>query len=151
MTESAELPLQTVCSTEQARELDALLWEVLWRPIGLPRDFRKLISAGLVETELVALDGGAVVAGAVLAHYDDRMEIRHLAVSQPYQRQGLGRRLVQLAVDLAPEGQPVETWARNTSLGFFDKLGFSVGEDAWREAEVFCDHDIRFRRMRRLP
>ncbi len=151
VTDTLDIALHTVATADQSAELDALLWEVLWRPIGLPRDFRTLIARGPVETELVALDAGRLAGGAVLVHHDDRLELRHLAVAPIYQRQGVGQRLVRLAVDLACQGHPVETWARNTSVAFFERLGFEPVDSEWREAALFSDHGIRFRRMRTQP
>jgi N-acetylglutamate synthase-like GNAT family acetyltransferase len=57
---------------------------------------------------------------------DKEVEIRHIAVKEEYQNASIGTSLVRGLFDLLKEKAPVrvQTIARNTSAGFFKKLGF---------------------------
>jgi len=136
-------------SDREKRELDRLLWEVLWRPLDLPRGVRRSFGLRRPETELVALDQGRVIGGLVayqLAEHE--FEIRHLAVHDDYQGRSLGRLLVEeLIKEISQDAVVwVQAYARNTSLGFFARLGFVPG-GGLVEHEDFTRHGIKFQKM----
>ena len=132
-------------SSEKERgELDELLWDVLWKPLGLPRQARESMKLDSPQIELIAAEDGVVVGG-LAANMLSRstIEIRHIAVRPDWQGRSVGRRLVEGLRDLIPGDAPAEfqTCARNTSAGFFIKLGFSPrGEPL--EHEDFAKHGI---------
>ena len=70
-----------VTTQAQAKELDRILWEVLWKPIGLPRDVRETFKLEGESIELVATRGPEVVGGlvAVRQSHPVALELRHIA------------------------------------------------------------------------
>jgi ribosomal protein S18 acetylase RimI-like enzyme len=136
-------------SDREKRELDWLLWEVLWRPLDLPRGVRRSFGLRRPEMELVALDQRRVIGGLVayqLAEHE--FEIRHLAVHADYQGRSVGRLLVEELLKVISRDSVVwvQTYARNTSVGFFSRLGF-IPEGGFVEREDFARHGIKFQKM----
>lgn len=66
-----------------------------------------------------------------------------------HQGLSVGRRLVEKLIELVQRDVPVkiQTYARNTSVGFFTELGFTpIGY--YLEHEEFAKHGIKFQQMR---
>jgi ribosomal protein S18 acetylase RimI-like enzyme len=144
------IDIRRVTSDDEGVDLARLLWSVLWEPLGLPESVGR--SFGLTEpwTELIAVRCDAVVGGLVANWLSGtEVEIRHLAVLPEYRRQSVGRRLVCELVRLADhEGTAcIETYARNTSAGFFARLGFVPTGESLEDAH-FGKYGIHFERMR---
>jgi len=80
------------------RTLTELAW-VADEPLASPESFLPLITAGMVW---VAEDSGTGVIGALRGEiFGDVLHILELAVAKDFQRRGLGRRLIDVAVDAA--------------------------------------------------
>jgi ribosomal protein S18 acetylase RimI-like enzyme len=117
-------------------------------------DWQRLISSGGDEILLVAETGAGEVVGYVLARpgpsnlpkYEGELVALH--VRPPFQRQGIGRRLVAAAAGhLRSRGcSSMKLWvlADNPSRGFYERLGgqpiaqksISVDESDFRAVEV---------------
>lgn len=86
------------------------------------------------RTCFVAEEGG-VVAGSILSGHDGRRGfIYHTAVSQPFQRHGLGKALAEAALSaLAAEGihkAALVVFQNNAAgNGFWESMGFSARTD----------------------
>ena len=82
------------------------------------------------RTCFVAAEGGRVV-GAILAGHDGRRgSLSHAAVASGYRGRGLGRRLVQAALDALQAEGITKVWlvvfARNEAGGaFWEHMGFA--------------------------
>ena len=50
--------IEPASSSRDKEELDELLWRILWKPLGLPRNVRQGFKVEGDELELVALGGG---------------------------------------------------------------------------------------------
>jgi GNAT superfamily N-acetyltransferase len=136
-------------SDREKRELDQLLWEVLWEPLGLPRDVRHSFRLDKPEMELVALYRRKVIGGLVACQLaEHQFEIRHLAVHADYQGRSVGRLLIEELIKETSKNAVVwiQTYARNTSVGFFTRLGF-VPEGGFLEHQDFARHGIKFQKM----
>jgi N-acetylglutamate synthase-like GNAT family acetyltransferase len=143
------MKIKPATTQKEKKELDRLLWEVLWKPVDLPRDIRKSFRLDDPETEIIAIDNNAAI-GALVANWlsEKRIEIRHLAVRQDYQKKSVGKLLVEELFKLVRGAAPlrIQTFARNDSVGFFTKLGFKpVGH--YLEHDDFTKHGIRFQQM----
>ena len=116
------IELSHVSSAEEATALDALLWTVLWQPLGLPLGCRRTFALAGDETELIAREGARIVGGLVsVQRGTSYIFISHLAIEPQFQGRGIGQALVRRMEDMARE-RPVDrlrTIARNTSVGFF--------------------------------
>ncbi|MHC4215972.1 MAG: GNAT family N-acetyltransferase [Planctomycetota bacterium] len=135
-------------SSQQKRQLDELLWEVLWKPLDLPQNVRVEFKLPGEEIELIAIENQKVI-GALVANRTakDQYEIRHLAVDEKYQRKDVGTNLLTRFFELSDMNMPVriQVHARNTSLGFFTKHGFTSTDQEWLDHPDFTKHGIRFK------
>src|SRR5262245_47332726 len=111
-----------VLPTQQARFRDVQPVLTLLERLALPIDGLR----GHVNTLFVARDGEIVVGSAALEVYGEGALLRSVAVAPEYQRVGLGRRLIDVALDSAWErGVPSVYLLTTTAEPYFAKLGFA--------------------------
>jgi N-acetylglutamate synthase-like GNAT family acetyltransferase len=152
MRQMSKLSIRKANTPADASDLDALLWNVLWKPLGLSRDVRKGFSIKGEQVELVALMEGHIVGGLVAVWTDkNSVEIRHIAVSAEKQCLGIGKKLVTVLIEeLSLKGcRSLHTIARNSSVNFFKKLNFQNASGIAPEHPVFVKHNITFHLMER--
>ena len=148
-----EVTIEPSATPKDADEFDELLWRILWQPLGLPRNVRQGFKVEGYSFELVAKENGRVIGGVVAVWTGDtEVELRHVAVESEAQRQGTGRRLIESVIEIVRlKGcQRVHTIARNTSIGFFEALGFKKAPGTPPEHPVFIKHGIVFEIMKRI-
>ena len=136
-------------SDNEKNNLDRLLWEVLWKPLGFQRDIRQSFELDKPQLELIAVDNETVIGGLVANWLTkDEIEIRHIAVKPKYQKLTIGTSLVKRLIESELKDNPVKVmiWARSTSIGFFSKLGF-VLKGKYLEHKAFTKHGITFQQM----
>ena len=124
-----EIKIRLAETTGEKAQLDTLLWEVLWQPLDMPRDTRESFRMDCPETEFIAVADGVVVGGLVVFRIGkERSDIRQLAISSEFQRQGIGCRLMDALVTSVRMESPVivEVIARSPSIGFYEKQGFTA-------------------------
>ncbi len=121
------MKIKHAATQKEKDELDQLLWDVLWKPLNLPRHIRKSFELNKPEINLLAIDN-EVIIGALVANWlpENEVEIRHIAINPDFQGSSVGRLLVEELFKLVQGKTPltIHTYARNTSIGFFAKLGF---------------------------
>lgn len=140
----------TVECLEDSERLDELLWQVLWRPLGLPRNIRSSFRLDGESIELVAKDEERITGGLVAVWTrDTEVELRHLAVAPGNHNRGTGRLLVERLVDMVRRKgcRRVHTIARHTSSAFFRKLGFCTAPGIPPDHPHFRRHGIVFELM----
>lgn len=59
------MKIKHAISDKEKIELDQLLWDVLWKPLGLPRDIRQSFKLNNPQIDLVAVDNGVAIGGLV--------------------------------------------------------------------------------------
>ena len=142
-----ETMIQSLDSSSEVAELDQLLWEILWKPLDLPRDIRDSFKLEGERLELGAKVGNLLVGGLV-ANWTSltEVEIRHLAVRPDSHGRGIGSRLVaELLERVVEQGcTRVHTIARNTSADFLRNLGFTTAPGEPPEHPLFKKHGITF-------
>ena len=146
------LTIALVNSKKESTELDHLLWEMLWKPLGLPRDVRDSFKLDGECLEIVAKVDRRVVGGLVANWRDDsEVELRHIALKPEVQNQGIGRQLVTALIStvLRQGCSRIHTIARNTSAGFFRKLNFATSHGTPPEHPAFKKDGIIFELMER--
>jgi GNAT superfamily N-acetyltransferase len=146
------IKLSLVYSRKESLDFDRLLWKILWKPIGLPRDFRDLIKFDGDILELVAKLDGKIIGGIVAGNLNNsNVEIRHIAIKQEFQNKGIGRSLVTSLFSIASAlgCSRINTIARNTSKGFFKKLNFRKSSGTPPIHPDFRKHGISFELMTR--
>lgn len=124
MTEDSPPPVVVrQATTEDLHTLDAFIKPFVEKKILIPRTFDELQE--LVRHGFVAESEGRLVGFAALEIYSSKLgEIRSLAVSEEFQGQGIGRRLVHACVDRAHERHVLEVMAITSSEHFFKSCGF---------------------------
>lgn len=138
---------------EEIEALDNLLWEVLWQPLGLPRDIRQSFHIEGTLRQFIVCPHRVVVAGAVVrATGTTEMEICHVAVRPGTQRKGIGRGLVEHIIDTARKElySRIRVITRNTSEKFFRNFGFEALPQAFPDHPAFKKYGISFRVMEML-
>lgn len=143
------MKIKRAVSVKEQYELDQLLWDVLWRPLNLRRDIRNSFELDKPQIDLVALEHDVVVGGLIANWLSgNEIEIRHIAVRPEYQRRSVGCLLVRELINLIQGGAllRIRTYARNTSIDFFVKLGFKP-EGHYLRHKDFIKHGIEFQQM----
>lgn len=96
------------------------------------------------ETCFVAVERGDIIGAILTGHDGRRGYISHTAVSPNYQRQGIGKRLVETALD-ALKAQGINkvnlvAFARNEQgNAFWEKMGFTQRPDLVYRNRVLVD------------
>lgn len=143
-----DVEIRLVGSESEFEALDELFWEVLWKPIGLPRDIRQSFIVEGEGVDLIALSGAGILGGlSANWTFPIEVELRHLAVKPEARGRGIGSGLVKKLIDLISQRNCsiLRTIARNTSSGFFKGLDFvpSQAGDV-PDHPVFKSHGITF-------
>lgn len=102
--------------------------EVLRKPIGMSlRDKDKELDH--TEYHLCAMDGETMAGCVSLRPLENGLiKLRQMAVAETHQGQGIGAKLVRFAESFAKKRgfHTIETNARKTAQGFYEKLGYEV-------------------------
>ncbi len=141
--------IKPVTMRQEEKKVDQLLWDVLWQPLNFRRNIRESFRLDKPQIEIVAVDSNDIV-GALVANWlsSKEIEIRHIAVKPDFQRMAIGSSLVEELYRLIQDKTliTIQTYARNTSVGFFSKLGFKpIGNRL--EVEGFAEHGIWLQQM----
>lgn len=145
---SEKIKISPVGSTAEREELDKLLWIVLWKPLSLPRNIRNKFEIEGERIEIVAKSGEKLI-GCLVAYCTapEEWELRHIAVLPEFQKQGIGKQLVEYLITYLQKKKykRLYTIARNTSLDFFRKLGFKEAlTQKPPDHPIFKKHSITF-------
>jgi N-acetylglutamate synthase-like GNAT family acetyltransferase len=143
------MDIKQATTHQEQNELDQLLWDVLWKPLNFKRDIRETFKLHMPQIDLIAIDQDVII-GALVANWlsSDEIEIHHIAVKRDFQKKAVGRMLFEELSRLTQDITPltITTYARNTSIGFFSKLGFEpVGSRL--EVEGFMEQGIWLQQM----
>lgn len=84
-------------------------------------------------------DGGVLGCVALTIIWADLAEVRSLAVDENHLRKGIGRRLVEWAIEESRRLGIRRLFALTYEQGFFDRLGFEVVEKATLPLKVWSD------------
>ena len=144
--------ISRIADDKESQALDRLLWEMLWKPLGLSRNVRDSFALAGEAIELVAKQNDMIVGGLVAYRISERhVELRHIAVYPDYQNTGTASRLINELVEIVRRENVAEicTVARNTSADFFKKLGFCAISEKPLEHPDFEKYGIYFVEMKK--
>jgi len=131
-------------------ELDELLWEVLWKPLEFPRSIRESFRLDGPGIEVIAKQDGKIIGG-IVANWLTPTEValRHIVVDTSIQNKGVGGLLFeQLKIVVKSVGcQLIRGYARNTSVNFFLRNGFTLLPGKTAEHPQFSKHGISFQQL----
>lgn len=119
-----------------------LRYEVLRKPIGMelrPKD----TELDSTEYHIAAFDGAEIIGCVLLRPLGGgAIKLRQMAVRDDYQGRGIGAKLVSYAEKLASVRSftIMETNARKTAQGFYEKLGYRPSGNYFLEVSL---HTIR--------
>jgi len=144
--------IKITCATtkEETQVLDSILWEVLWKSLGFPRNIRDSFKLEIENIELVAKQGSDVIGGLVANWLStNEVELRHIAVKPGFKGRTVGTALVKELIKMVKKRNclSIQTYARNTSVGFFSKLGFALLPGKIFKHPEFSKHGISFQQM----
>ncbi|MDR0434909.1 MAG: N-acetyltransferase [Gracilibacteraceae bacterium] len=111
----------------------------------LPRS-RHALYEGIREYQVARVGAKLAGIGALRVLWRDLAEIRTLATAAAYQKQGIGRRLVQLLLAEADEMDCNSVFTLTYQTRFFEKMGFhrvekeSLPQKVWQE----CINCVKF-------
>jgi N-acetylglutamate synthase-like GNAT family acetyltransferase len=145
--------IEFVTTSEEVIALEDFLWQILWRPLDLPRDIRQHFKVDGKETELICKDGDLIVGGLVAVWTgENEVELLHIAVRPESQKKGIGQYLVEALIEIVESRRcaRIYTIARNTSSGFFQRLGFKKIPGVVPEHQAFKKYGITFELMERI-
>ncbi|MDI6643444.1 MAG: GNAT family N-acetyltransferase [Methanobacteriaceae archaeon] len=125
-----------------------LMYHVLWAPHGMSKvNTREILEKDQINNNYyVAITNNPVdIIGCIVTREEGyKLEIKHLAVKEQFQRKGIGKSLVNHVLKESPS-KNVKVIARNTSIIFWEKLGFNpCGK--WIKHPLFTKHGIVFRK-----
>ncbi len=113
--------------------------EILRKPLGLQLT-KQDIAQDANEIIIGAFDAQGRVVGCVQLRIISKkqLKLRQMAVLPQLQGQGIGRRLVVFAEDIALQKQfeKIALNARETALGFYQKLGYTVHSKPFLEVGI---------------
>lgn len=148
----ADTEIRPVADEAESLEPNELLWEVLWKPISLPRNIRESLKLEDESLQLIALGNSGILGGLVANWLSaTEVELRHIAVQPECRGRGIGSLLVRELFSML-EGTRctvVRTISRNTSVEFFSKLGFAPVPNRHMEYPHFSKYGITFQEMRK--
>lgn len=147
-TDSSNTKFYLTVDEQQLATVDQILYEVLWKPFGLPRDTRKQFRTGFNQLTFVAELGGSICGCLVTCEHEDAVEIRHMAVLPHFQGKRMGTRLLGFAIDYLQSKYGhgrLYVYARNNSVDFYLKQGFLAESNDWQDHPLFTPHGIRFK------
>lgn len=102
--------------------------EVLRKPLGLHFTDDQL-EAEATDILIGAFDDGRILGCCILTPISkDTVKLRQMAVNNRYQHMGIGYSIIQFAENLARDKgyRKVTMNARETSIGFYQKMGYKV-------------------------
>lgn len=119
--------------TLSADETLAFRQEHLWP--DMPLDHVR-VPGDDTALHLGAYSGDALIGVASFIPQRPRVQLRKLAVAPTYRGLGLGSQLVADGAARMRQENFTELWcdARKTALGFYEALGFTIGEDTFEKS-----------------
>lgn len=111
-------------------------WQMLRQPLGLPEGSEKDEYDNLAEHRMVVdLEGEIMAVARLHLNSSDEVQIRHTAVKANKRNQGLGSLIMTTLEEAAKKMgvQRVTLFARDDSIGFYEKCGYEVSGEAPQE------------------
>ncbi len=89
-----------------------------------------------IATHILALENSKAVGTARWRYTDDGVKLERFAVLEPYRNHGVGRALVEFAVDELREENMLYLNAQEYVIPFYRKFNFEEIGDIFYEAEI---------------
>ncbi|MWC27611.1 GNAT family N-acetyltransferase [Paenibacillus sp. MMS18-CY102] len=127
---------------------DKFLYDEMWKPFGMDESIRNELKLNGEEISFVAVEKEMVIGVFVLVITKEAIELRHAAVSSQKRNRGIGNAIWHNVLKYIEVNaiSKVELYARNSSIHFWQKLGFQEVSD-WLDHPLFVNHGVRFKKM----
>ena len=126
-------------------ELVELRYKILLEPLGLKfLDAHRVNEINYLHIGCIESLDDKLIGGLMLAPVDnDTVRLMEVCVESKYQREGIGRAMVQYALDRAKEVgyENVVMHARLTAVHFYEKCGFR------QDGDIFEEQGLTFAKM----
>lgn len=133
------MPLKIIDhGSDQYNEMVALRMEILRKPLGLSFTEEEL-EKEKNDILIGAFEDDRLLACCILTKVSsDSCQLRQMAVHQKLQRNGLGAAMLQFAENVARDTgfRVISMHARETAIGFYEKLGYQVEGDEFLEVTI---------------
>ena len=130
--------MQIEHGSAQYEQMVKLREEVLRRPLGLSFTPEQLAEEK-DDILICAFDDGRILGCCILTQLDhDTVKLRQMAVNSHIQHKGIGFSIMQFAENLARDRgySKLTMHARDTALGFYQKLGYKIVGEPFEEVTV---------------
>ena len=109
-----------------------------WELLLMADPSREMVERYLSQGEMFVLEqDGKAVAEAVMLYLPEGIwELKNIAVSEPFQGKGLGRKMMDFLKQRYRE-YPIQVGTSDSGVGFYQKMGFSYSH---RVERFFIDH-----------
>ncbi len=125
-------------ASAEYKQLLELRYDILRKPLGLEVSAQDVATDNR-EFHIAAFENGKAVGCVLLRPITaDVIKLRQMAVANEAQGQGLGKRLVKYAEELASARgfKIIETHARKVAQVFYEKLGYVAEGDYFTEVTI---------------
>ncbi len=124
--------------TNEYKQMVQLRDDVLRKPLGLSFSDQDL-ERDKNDILIVAMDDDEILGCCILTPEDDqKIRLRQMAVKKSQQGTGVGEQIMNFAEILARDKgfQTLIMHARDTAIGFYEKLGYKVHGDGFEEVTI---------------
>lgn len=130
--------IQIEHGSAEYQQMVKLREEVLRKPLGLHFTDDQL-AAEATDILIGAFDDGRILGCCILTPISkDTIKLRQMAVNNRQQQKGIGYSIMQFAENLARDKgyRKVTMNARDTAIGFYQKLGYKVVGEPFIEVTI---------------
>jgi N-acetylglutamate synthase-like GNAT family acetyltransferase len=124
--------------TEEYKQMIMLREQVLRQPLGLTFTEEELANEK-DELLIAAFDDDEIIGCCMLCKVDENtLRLRQMAVDDNVQGKGIGASILSFAENLARDKgyTTIIMHARNSAIGFYEKLGFKIKGDEFYEVNL---------------
>lgn len=130
--------MQIEHGSPQYQQMVKLRDEILRKPLGLSFTHEQL-EAEKEDMLIGAFDDNKILGCCILTQVDNQtVKLRQMAVANKQQHKGIGYSIMQFAENLARDKgyRKMTMHARDTAIGFYEKLGYKAVGDEFIEVTV---------------
>ena len=127
------ITLKQPTTPEEFEDYFELRWRILRKPWNEPRG-SEIDQDEQSAYHIMALDGKRIAGVALLQFVEPRQaQLRYMAVDEHYQKQGVGRLIVEHMEVYAQSSSAQQLFfhARENAVGFYQKLGYQMIEQSY--------------------
>jgi N-acetylglutamate synthase-like GNAT family acetyltransferase len=125
-------------NSPEYRQMVTLRMDILRKPLGLSFNNEEL-EREKEDILIGAFEEEDILGCCLLTKIDPKTcRLRQMAISRTLQGKGMGRQMMQFAEDVARDYgyKKITMHARNTAVGFYEKLGYAVNGSEFTEVTV---------------